>query len=169
MKLLIGSQKQVLSIVESNPQEYKDAIFIRITSEGFNDLPFTTDREYLFDFPDMEEQEYLDNLDKLIEYKNKVEEVFDKEIRINPITEEEAQEIREIAERIKQEGIQKVVIHCDEGKCRSPSVAYAICLLLGERETAEMIKSSNYYRLSQTIIEKIVEVNNQFKNNVRRF
>lgn len=157
MEVIIGSQKEVLDTAKNNQEKFKEAIFIRITSDKFEDLPFDTDKEYLFDFPDIEEEDYKRNLPRLKKHKKSLEEILDKKIRINPITDEEAKEIRNIAKRIKEEKIDILVVHCDEGKCRSPSVAYCILKLLDKEDLAENIKNNPRFRLSETIIKKVLK------------
>ena len=138
----------------SNPEK---VAFIRISSSGLNDFPieFPDENIAIFDFPDWEEEEYLKNKEDLERQADRIEDIMGIRPRYLPISDEEAKEIVKFVLSMKEKRIETLYVHCDAGKSRSPSVAYAVAKYILEDEQLTEYFDMPFYNLNQTVIKKI--------------
>jgi len=167
LKILTSSQHRVNDLLKSLNVGPSKIALIRITSEKFIDLDIEIPDEnvIMLDFADIEENEY-ERLKKEYELLEKnLEENTGRFKRFSPITKDEACSIIKFINDIINKGINTLIIHCDEGKSRSRSLAIAISeYILNDLEQAKMYKELQTTRINKTIIYKIKEtVKNECK------
>ena len=163
MHIWIFSQNSLIKLMKhketvkkwfSNPEKMA---FIRISSTGLEDLPVEVPDENIaiFDFADIEENKWLMDIDRFIKAEDRLEKITGIRPRYSPIKDEEAREIVEFVEKMLEKGVEVLYIHCDEGKSRSPSVAYAIAKYILEDEALAEYFDAPFYNLNKTVIKKI--------------
>jgi len=173
MNIRVYSQKMLITLMQkekkwfSNPEKIA---FIRVSSSGLEDFPIDVPDENIieFDFADIEEEEYIRNKEKLEKQADVLEENLGIRPRYSPITEEEAREIVEFVLKMQEKGVETLYIHCDEGKSRSPSLAYAIAKYVLADEKQADYYDVPFFHISETIVEKIKNASEGLKKRIKK-
>ena len=141
---------------------------IRISSSLFLEpLPEEIPEENIetFNFCDIEEDLWEKHKKQLIESEDREEEITGIRPRHSPITDQEATEIVDFVERMREKNVKMLFIHCDAGLCRSRTVATAVAkFILKDKEQEEEFLNDPSTIISKTIMKKIEKAIKENKN-----
>ena len=166
MKIQTFSKEQIIEALknlDTSKINLSKIAVIRVSSSPLEDLPVPIPEENItiFNFADIEEEYWEKHRKELIEAELREEEITGIRGRFSPITKEEAEEIVEFVEKMKEKGVKLLLIHCDAGLCRSGSLAIAISeYVLNDKKQAEEFRNNPSTIENRTIIGKIKNVVN---------